>query len=126
MKPLLQRRTFWKGFATGMLTTVAGILLLTWATAAVAPTELKGAWQPTWELSRKYAQIQPIDLGPCDTRGKDCVMFNEDPIRKVPEPSTIWLLSLAGAVAVRNMLFGALTIAVVLLGHVLGLNERDE
>lgn len=148
MKPLLQRRTFWKGFATGMLTTVAGILLLTWATAAVAPTELKGTWQPTWELSRKYAQIQPIDLGTCDTRGKDCVMFNEDPIRKVPEPyedpvhkipepyedpvrtvpepSTIWLLGLAGAVAVRNMLFGALTIAVVLLGHALGLNERDE
>lgn len=126
MKPLLQRRTFWKGFATGMLTTVAGILLLTWATAAVAPTELKGTWQPTWELSRKYAQIQPIDLGPCDTRGKDCVMFDEDPIRKVPEPSTIWLLGLAGAVAVRNMLLGALTIAVVLLGHALGLNERDE
>lgn len=126
MKPLLQRRTFWKGFATGMLTTVAGILLLTWATAAVAPTELKGTWQPTWELSRKYAQIQPIDLGPCDTRGKDCVMFNEDPIRKVPEPSTIWLLGLAGAVAVRNMLLGALTIAVVLLGHALSLNERDE
>lgn len=126
MKPLLQRRTFWKGFATGMLTTVVGILLLTWATAAVAPTELKGTWQPTWELSRKYAQIQPIDLGTCDTRGKDCVMFNEDPIRKVPEPSTIWLLGLAGAVAVRNMLLGALTIAVVLLGHALGLNERDE
>ena len=126
MKPLLQRRTFWKGFATGMLTTVAGILLLTWATAAVAPTELKGTWQPTWELSRKYAQIQPIDLGTCDTRGKDCVMFNEDPIRKVPEPSTIWLLGLAGAVAVRNTLFGALTIAVVLLGHALGLNEGDE
>ena len=126
MKPLLQRRTFWKGFATGMLTTVAGILLLTWATAAVAPTELKNTWQPTWELSRKYAQIQPIDLGPCDTRGKDCVMFDEDPIRKVPEPSTIWLLGLAGVVAVRNTLFGALTIAVVLLGHVLGLNERDE
>lgn len=126
MKPLLQRRTFWKGFATGMLTTVAGILLLTWATVVVAPTELKGTWQPTWELSRKYAQIQPIDLGPCDTRGKDCVMFDEDPVRTIPEPSTIWLLSLAGAVAVRNMLFGALTIAVVLLGHVLGLNERDE
>ena len=126
MKPLLQRRTFWKGFATGMLTTVAGILLLTWATVVVAPTELKGTWQPTWELSRKYVQIQPIDLGPCDTRGKDCVMFDEDPVRTVPEPSTIWLLGLAGAVAVRNTLFGALTIAVVLLGHVLGLNERDE
>ena len=126
MKPLLQRRTFWKGFATGMLTTVAGILLLTWATAVIAPTELKGTWQPTWELSRKYAQIQPIDLGPCDTRGKDCVMFDEDPVRTVPEPSTIWLLGLAGAVAVRNTLFGALTIAVVLLGHVLGLNEKDE
>lgn len=126
MKPLLQRRTFWKGFATGMLTTVAGILLLTWATVVVAPTELKGTWQPTWELSRKYVQIQPIDLGPCDTRGKDCVMFDEDPVRTVPEPSTIWLLGLAGAVAVRNMLLGALTIAVVLLGHALGLNERDE
>lgn len=126
MKPLLQRRTFWKGFATGMLTTVAGILLLTWATVVVAPTELKGTWQPTWELSRKYAQIQPIDLGPCDTRGKDCVMFDEDPVRTVPEPSTIWLLGLAGVVAVRNTLLGALTIAVVLFGHVLGLNERDE
>lgn len=64
-------------------------------------------------------------------------MFNEDPIRTdhqphedpihtVPEPSTIWLLGLAGAVAMRNTLFGALTIAVVLLGHALGLNERDE
>ena len=137
MKPLLQRRTFWKGFATGVLTTVAGILLLTWATAAVAPTELKGTWQPTWELSRKYVQIQPIDLGPCDTRGKDCVVFNEDPVRTVPEPyedqvrtvpepSTIWLLGLAGVIAVRNTLFGALTIAVVLLGHALGLNVEDE
>lgn len=64
-------------------------------------------------------------------------MFNEDPIRTDPEPheepirtisepSTIWLLGLAGAVAVRNTLFGALTIAVVLLGHALGLNEQDE
>lgn len=51
---------------------------------------------------------------------------HEDPVRTVPEPSTIWLLGLAGAVAVRNTLFGALTIAVVLLGHVLGLNEEDE
>lgn len=130
MKPLLQRRTFWKGFATGMLTTVAGILLLTWATIAVAPTELKGTWQltwqPTWELSQKYTQVQPIDLGPCDTRGKDCVVFNEDLVRTVPEPSTIWLLVLAGAVAVRKTLFGALTIAVVLLGHWLGLSEFDE
>lgn len=135
-----------------MLTTVAGILLLTWATAAITPTELKNSqqptWEPTWELSRKYAQVQPIDLGPCDTRGKDCVVFNEDPIRTVPEqyedpvrtppepyedpirtvpePSTIWLLGLAGAVAVRNTLFGALTIVVVLLGHALGLNEGEE
>lgn len=53
-------------------------------------------------------------------------MFNEDPIHMVPEPSTIWLLGLAGVVAVRNTLFGALTIAVVLLGHALGLNEEDE
>ena len=121
--------------------TVAGIFLLTWATAAITPTELKDSrrptWEPTWELSRKYAQVQPIDLGPCDTRGKDCVVFNEDPVHKipepyedpirtVPEPSTIWLLGLAGAVAVRNTLFGALTIAVVLLGHALGLNEEDE
>ena len=130
MKPLLQRRTFWKGFATGMLTTVAGILLLTWVTTVIAPTELKGTWQPTWEptweLSRKYAPVQPIDLGPCDTRGKDCVVFNEDPVRTVPEPSTIWLLGLAGVIAVRNTLFGALTIAVTLLGHALGLNEEDE
>ena len=50
----------------------------------------------------------------------------EDPIRTVPEPSTIWLLGLAGAIAVRNTLFGALTIAVTLLGHALGLNEEDE
>ena len=110
--------------------TVAGIFLLTWATAEIAPTELKDGrrptWEPTWELSRKYAQVQPIDLGPCDTRGKDCVVFNEDPVRTVPEPSTIWLLGLAGAIAVRNTLFGALTIAVTLLGHALGLNEKDE
>ena len=53
-------------------------------------------------------------------------MFNEDPIRTVPEPSTIWLLGLAGVIAVRNTLFGALTIAVTLLGHALGLNEEDE
>ena len=51
---------------------------------------------------------------------------HEDPVRTVPEPSTIWLLGLAGAIAVRNTLFGALTIAVVLLGHALGLNEKDE
>ena len=40
--------------------------------------------------------------------------------------STIWLLGLAGVIAVRNTLFGALTIAVTLLGHALGLNEEDE
>lgn len=51
---------------------------------------------------------------------------HEDPVRTVPEPSTIWLLGLAGAVTVRNTLFGALTIVVVLLDHALGLNERDE
>ena len=99
VKPLLHRRTFWKGFAAGTTVMSAVIVLGVWAVSAAAPPELSQGVRPTWEplpATHHTAQFRPVDLGPCDTRGKDCVVF-QDPVRTVPEPSSLWLVGLAGA-----------------------------
>ena len=116
MKPLLHRRTFWKGVASGAAAMAA---LITGSVAAVslaAPEELSRGVRPTWEPPPVYASPSKpthVTLPPCDTRGKDCVVFEEPttpfdaPIHTVPEPSTLWLLGLAGVALARNTLFAA-------------------
>lgn len=107
-KPLLHRRTFWNGFAAGTTVMSAVVVLGVWAVSAAAPPELSRGVQPTWEplpATHHTAQFRPVDLGPCDTRGKDCVVFQDpfaEPVRTVPEPSSLWLVGLAGALATRR------------------------
>ena len=50
----------------------------------------------------------------------------EAPSRTVPEPSSLWLIGLAGVVMARNALFAAATVAFVTLGRWLGMREEDE
>ena len=136
MKPLLHRRTFWKGVASGAAAMAALIIGSVAAVSLAAPEELSRGVRPTWEPTPVYAGLSKPDhvtLPPCDTRGKDCVVFDdhpvitfEAPIRTVPEPSSLWLTALAGAVMARNTLFAAATVAFVMLGRWLGMKEEDE
>ena len=109
-KPLLHRRTFWKGFAAGAAVMSAVVVLGVWVVSAVAPRELSQGVRPTREplpIPHNTAQFRPADLGPCDTRGKDCVVFQDpfaEPVRTVPEPSSLWLVGLAGALVARRRL----------------------
>ena len=114
MKPLLHRRTFWKGVAAGAAAMAALIMGSVAAVSLAAPEELSRGVRPIWEPIPIYESPRKPDhvtLPPCDTRGKDCVVFEElpfeAPIRTVPEPSTLWLLGLAGVALVRNALFAA-------------------
>jgi hypothetical protein len=114
------------------------------AVSLAAPEELSRGVRPTWEPTPVYAGLSKPDhvtLPPCDTRGKDCVVFDDRPVitfeaptynpfeapsRTVPEPSTLWLIGLAGVVMARNALFAAATAAFVTLGRWLGMREEDE
>jgi len=135
-KPLLKRRTFWKGAAAGAAAMAALIMGSVAAVSLAAPEELSRGVRPTWEPTPVYAKLSEpthVTLPPCDTRGKDCVVFDEPawtpfeaPIRTVPEPSTLWLIALAGVVMARNTLFAAATVAFVTLGRILGMREEDE
>ena len=131
MKPLLHRRTFWKGAASGAAAMAALIMGSVVAVSLAAPEELSRGVRPTWEPTPVYASLSKPDhaaLPPCDTRGKDCVVF--DPFtakhNTVPEPSSLWLIGLAGMALVRNTLFAAVTAAFVTLGRWLGMKEEDE
>ena len=122
MKPLLHRRTFWKGVAFGAAAMAALIIGSVVAVSLAAPEELSRGVRPTWEPTPVYASLSKpghITMPPCDTRGKDCVVF--DPFtakhNTVPEPSTLWLIGLAGVVMARNALFAAATVAFVTLGR---------
>lgn len=136
MKPLLQRRTFWKGVASGAAAMAALIMGSVVAVSLAAPEELSRGVRPTWEPTPIYANLSKpahVTLPPCDTRGKDCTVFDEPttitfeaPIRTVPEPSTLWLIGLAAVVLVRNTLFAAATVAFVTLGRWLGMKLEDE
>ena len=136
MKPLLHRRTFWKGVASGAAAMAALIMGSVVAVSLAAPEELSRGVRPTWEPTPSYAGLSEpthVTLPPCDTRGKDCVVFDEPtwtpfeaPIRTVPEPSSLWLIGLAAVVLVRNVLFAAAMVAFVTLGRWLGMREEDE
>ena len=135
MKPLLHRRTFWKGVVSGAAAMAALITGSVVAVSLAAPEELSRGVRPTWEPTPVYESLSKpthVTLPPCDTRGKDCVVFEEPtttfeaPIRTVPEPSTLWLIGLAAVVLVRNTLFAAATVAFVTLGRWLGMREEDE
>lgn len=136
MKPLLHRRTFWKGVALGAAAMAALIMGSVVAVSLAAPEELNRGVRPTWEPTPSYESWNKpdhISLPPCDTRGKDCVVFEEPtwapfeaPSRTVPEPSTLWLLGLAGMVMARNTLLAAATAVFVTLGRWLGMKEEDE
>ena len=144
MKPLLHRRTFWKGAASGAAAMAALIMGSVVAVSLAAPEELSRGVRPTWEPTPSYASLSKpthVTLPPCDTRGKDCVVFEDYPVitfeaptynpfeapsRTVPEPSSLWLSVLAAVVLVRNTLFAAATTAFVTLGRWLGMREEDE
>lgn len=149
MKPLLRRRTFWKGAASGAAAMAALIMGSVAAVSLASPEELSRGVRPTWEPTPIYTSLSkfdPVVLPPCDTRGKDCVVFDEPatikfeaptwtpfeaPTRTVPEPSTLWLIGLAGVALagktmVRNILFAAVMVAFVTLGRWLGMREEDE
>ena len=143
MKPLLHRRTFWKGVASGAAAMAALIIGSVVAVSLAAPEELSRGVRPTWEPTPSYASLskhERVALPPCDTRGKDCVVFDEPsimfeaptwtpfeaPIRTVPEPNSLWLIGLAAVVMARNALFAAATVAFVTLGRWLGMREEDE
>ncbi len=144
MKPLLHRRTFWKGAAAGAAAMAALIMGSVVAVSLAAPEELSRGVRPTWEPTPVYAGLSKPDhvtLPPCDTRGKDCVVFDEPawtpfeappwtpfeaPSRTVPEPSTLWLIGLVGMAMARNTLFAAAMVALVTLGRWLGMKEEDE
>lgn len=143
MKPLLHRRTFWKGVAAGAAAMAAFIMGSVAVVSLAAPEELSRGVRPTWEPTPVYASLSKpahVTLPPCDTRGKDCVVFEdptitfeaptwtpfEAPIRTVPEPSSLWLTALAGVVMARNTLLAAMMAAFVTLGRWLGMKEEDE
>ena len=136
MKPLLHRRTFWKGAASGAAAMAALIMGSVVAVSLAAPEELSRGVRPTWEPTPSYASLSKpthVTLPPCDTRGKDCVVFEEPtynpfeaPSRTVPEPSSLWLIGLAGMAMARSTLFAAAMVAFVTLGRWLGMREEDE
>ena len=144
MKPLLHRRTFWKGAASGAAAMAALIMGSVAAVSLAAPEELSRGVRPTWEPTPIYAGLSEpthVTMPPCDTRGKDCVVFDDHPVitfeaptynpfespsRTVPEPSSLWLVGLAGVALARKTLFAAAMAAFVMLGRWLGMREEDE
>ena len=135
MKPLLHRRTFWKGVAAGAAAMAALVMGSVVAVSLAAPEELSRGVRPTWEPKPSlytYVARGDITLPPCDTRGKDCTVFEDPvspftaPVRTVPEPSSLWLIGLAWAAMARNALFAAVMVAFVSLGRWLGMEEEDE
>ena len=131
MKPLLHRRTFWKGAVSGAAAMAALIVGSVVVVSLAAPEELSRGVRPTWGPTPVYANVSKpahVTLPPCDTRGKDCVVFDPFTTKQntVPEPSSLWLLVAATVAWTRNTLFASATVAFVSLGRWLGMKEEDE
>ena len=117
MKPLLQRRTFWKGYVAGaaslMLLVVAVVVIISMMTPKEVYS-LRTPWEPR-VVYEPHKTPELISFPECDTRGKDCVVFDlpekdvvfnlpedvvfyypeEDVVRAAPEPGTLLLLCTA-------------------------------
>ena len=68
MKPLLHRRTFWKGAASGAAAMAALIMGSVVAVSLAAPEELSRGVRPTWEPTPIFASLSKpthITLPPC-------------------------------------------------------------
>ena len=118
MKPLLQRRTFWKGYLSGAASLALFVVAVVVIISMMTPKEvyrLRTPWEPrvVYEPSKTP---ELISFPECDTRGKDCVVFDlpekdvvldlpegdvvfyfpeMDVVRTVPEPGTLLLLCTA-------------------------------
>ena len=100
MKPLLQRRTFWKGYVAGAASLTLLVVAVVVIISMMTPKEVyslraTAAPRVVYEPS-KTSEL--ISFPECDTRGKDCVVFNlpeEGVVRTVPEPGTLLLLCIA-------------------------------
>ena len=135
MKPLLHRRTFWKGVGSGAAAMAVLIMGSVAAISLAAPEELSRGVRSTWEPTPIYANLSKpthVTQPPCDTRGKDCVVFEEPsitfeaPSRTVPEPSSLWLAVLGVLLVVRNTLFSVATVSIATVGRWLGMKVEDE
>ncbi len=103
MKPLLQRRTFWKGYVAGAASLTLLVVAVVVIISMMTPKEVYRLQVPreprvVYELSKTP---ELISYPECDTRGKDCVVFDlpeEGVVRAVPEPGTLLLLCAAAIV----------------------------
>ena len=100
MKPLLQRRTFWKGYVAGAASLALFVMAVVITIDMMAPNEvyrLRATAAPR-VVHEPYKTPELISYPECDTRGKDCVVFDvpeKDVVRTVPEPGTLLLLCAA-------------------------------
>lgn len=109
MKPLLQRRTFWKGYVAGAASLMLFVVAVVVIISMMTPKEvysLQVPWEPR-VVYEPYKTPELISYPECDTRGKDCVVFDVPEkdvvfyfpevgvVRTVPEPGTLLLLCTA-------------------------------
>ena len=100
MKPLLQRRTFWKGYLSGAASLALFVVAVVVIISMMTPKEVYGLQVP-YEPRVVYEPSKTPELisyPECDTRGKDCVVFDDpekDVVRTVPEPGTLLLFCAA-------------------------------
>ena len=123
MKPWYKRRTYWAGVVSGAALMGAVVVGAIATVEAMRPSEVYR--QPATWKTPAYVAFTPTEvwIPPCIGEGKDC---SELPHNTVPEPSTLWLIGLAGVALARNTLFAAATVAFVTLGRWLGMREEDE
>ena len=123
MKPWYKRRTYWAGVVSGAALMGAVVVGAIATVEAMRPSEVYR--QPATWKTPAYVAFTPTEvwIPPCIGEGKDC---SELPHNAVPEPSSLWLLGLAGVTLARNTLFAAAMVAFVTMGRWLGMREEDE